>query len=165
MVLPFAALYFILYAKFAWYARTLSTQRFAVMWGGLYKKPHIYFFVLTFLLSSVGGILTFYLHVQFTSDSNIFPAFLFIILNVSCVICIYAIDSDNVKVVRICLWTNVVACIILFAYTIVAFHVDDNVVDNPTLLYITHICNAVAIFHVAFMDLIIWWHGWMENYE
>ena len=163
MVLPFAVLYFILCGKFIWRMYTMPTPRFAILWGGLYRKPHIYFWVLTFLLSSVGGILTFYLHVQFTTDANIYPVFLFGVLNASYIIFIYAVESDNVNLVRTCLWANVIVYIMLFVYSIVIFHVDNAAVDNPALLYVTHVLNAVAIFHVVVMDLIIWWNGWIEN--
>jgi len=164
IVLPLAALYFILYGKFIWRMHTMSTEQFNIIRGGLNRKPTVFLWALTFTLSSIGGILTFYLHVKFTTDSNIYPAFIFGALDISFILWIYAVESYNLKLVRACLWTNVFGYIMLFVYSIVTFHVDDVVVDNPALLYVTHIFNAVAIFHVVVMDLIIWWNGWVENF-
>jgi len=162
-VLPLAALYFIMYGKFALRLSGMPKDKFYVIWGGLRGKVILSAFVLTFILSGIGSILTFYLHVQFTTNDNIYPAFLFGGLNVSYILYVYAVESDNINFVRACLWTNVFGYIMLFVYSIVTFHVDDAVVDNPALLYVTHIFNAVAIFHVAVMDLVIWWNGWIEN--
>ena len=165
VVLPLAALYFISYAMFAWRMQTMSAQKFGILWGGLNQKPRIFLWCLTFVLSSLGGILTFYLYVQFTSDDTVLPVFLFGVLDISFVIFIYAVEGDHVKLVRGILGLNIVAYIILFVYSLVTFPVDNHVVDNPALLYVTHVCNAVAIFHVAVMDWIIWWGGWVEYYE
>ena len=117
------------------------------------------------MVSSIGTILTFYLFVQFTRDDTVLPVFLFGVMDISYVAFIYAVEGDNVKLVRVVLWTNVIAYMILFVYSLVTFPVDDHVVGNPALLYVTHVFTAVAIFHVGVMDLIIWWNGWVEYYE
>jgi hypothetical protein len=165
VVLPLAALYFISYAMFAWRMQTMSAQKFATLWGGLTQKPRIFLWCLTFVVSSIGGILTFYVYVQFTNDDTVFPVVLFGVLDISFIIFIYAVEGDRVNLVRGVLWLNVVAYIILFAYSLVIFPVDNHVVGNPALLYVTHVFNAVAIFHVSVMDLVIWWGGWVEHYE
>ena len=163
--LALGALYFISYALFACRVTRMSTQQFEVFKGGLNQRPRILLFFLTFVVSSIGTILTFYLYVQFTSDDIVLPLFLFGVLDISYVIYIYAVERDHVQLVRGVLWTNVIAYIILFAYSLVIFPVDDHIVGNPALLYVTHVFNAVAIFHVGVMDLNIWWNGWVEHYE
>lgn len=165
VVLPLVALYFILYAMFACRITRMSTQQFEVFRGGLNKTPRVLLFFLTFVVSSIGGILTFYLYVQFTSDDTVLPVFLFGVVNISYLIFVYAVEGDHVQLVRGVLWTNVVAYIILFVYSLIMFPVDDHVVGNPALLYVTHVFNAVTIFHVGVMDLFIWWNGWVEHYE
>lgn len=164
VVLPLAALYFISYAMFAWRIARWSEHEFEVFKGGLNQTPRILVFFLTFLVSSIGTILTFYLYVQFTSDDIVLPIFVFGVLDISYVIYIYAVEGHHVSLVKGVLWTNAIAYIILFAYSLVIFPVDNHAVDNPALLYVTHVFNAVAIFHVGFMDLIIWWNGWVDHY-
>ena len=165
VVLPLAALYFISYAMFACRITRMSKQQFEIFRGGLNQTPRIILFFLTFVVSCIGTVLTFYLYVQFTSDDTVLPVFLFGVLDISAVTYIYAVEGDHVKLVRGVLWTNVITYIILFAYSLFIFPVDNPAVDNPALLYVTHAFNAVAIFHVSVMDLIIWWGGWVEYYE
>lgn len=93
------------------------------------------------------------------------PVLLFAVLDISYVVFIYAVEGDHVNLVRGVLWTNVIGYIVLFVYSLVIFPVDNHVVDNNALLYVTHVFNAVTIFHVGVMDLIIWWNGWVEHYE
>lgn len=164
VILPLAALYFITYALFACRITRMSTQQFEVFRGGLNQTPRVLLFFLTFVVSSIGTILTFYLFVQFTSDDTVLPVFVFGVMDISYVAFIYAVEGDHVKLVRGVLWTNVIAYIVLFVYSLVIFPVDNHVVDNPALLYVTHVFTAVAIFHVGVMDLIIWWNGWYDHY-
>lgn len=165
VVLPLAALYFISYAMFACRIARMSRQQFEVFRGGLNQTPRVLLFFLTFLVSSIGTILTFYLYAQFTSDDTVLPVLLFAVLDISYVVFIYAVEGDHVNLVRGVLWTNVIGYIVLFVYSLVIFPVDNHVVDNNALLYVTHVFNAVTIFHVCVMDLIIWWNGWVEHYE
>lgn len=165
VVLPFAALLFVLAVMFTRRLHRMSTSEFADIWGGLYRKPHIYVWCLTYVLSGLGGILTFYLHVEFTTADNVLPMFIFVCVNISYITWIYAVERRNRDVVAVCLFMNVLCYFMLFLYTLLLFPIHHAIVANETLLYITHFCNAVTIFHVLVMDLYYWNTGWVRNYE
>lgn len=165
VVLPLAFLLFIFAVAFTCRLRTKSTAEFAVIWGGLYGKPQIYVWCVTYVLSSLGGILTFYLHVEFASDADVFPVYLFGTANISYVVYICVVESRNIAAVLTCLIVNCVVYLMLFVYTVAVFHSvplpeDDNRVSWMSLLIVTHFCNAVAVFHVVVMDLWIWFGEW-----
>ena len=167
VVLPLAALLFIFTVMFAYHLHKMSTTEFAVIWGGLYWKPQIYVWCVTYLLSSLGGLLTFYLCVVFTGDDNVYPVFIFAALDVSFIVYLYVVGDGYSKVtlVRSCLWFNVILYVMLFVYMVAAFPLDRTDVSNATLIGVMHFCNAVAVFHALVMDAYLWFEGWVSQVE
>jgi hypothetical protein len=168
VVLPLAFLLFIFAVAFTCRLRTTSTAEFAVIWGGLYGKPQIYVWCVTYVLSSLGGVLTFYLYVACANETDVFPVWLFSTVNVSYIVYSCFVESRNVAVVLTCLIVNCVVYLMLFVYTVAAFlsiplPEDDNRVSWISLLIVTDFCNAVAVFHVGVMDLWIWFVEWEKK--
>ena len=115
---------------------------------------------MTYLVSSLGGLLSFYLHVVYTDDTNVFPVFLFGCVNISYIVFFWAVYSEIVAVVRACLWFCLLLYVMLCVYTYMLFTVDAAHVSNAALVGVTDFCNAVAIFHADFMDICLWFPGW-----
>ena len=163
VVLPLAAVTFICAVRWirSVYLRTPSQRE--VVWGGFQTNELAAAWSLTYVVSSVGGLLTFYLHVVFKGDTDMLPVFIFGTLNISYILYLYVVDKiehSRVYVVQVCLIVNVVLYTMLFAYTFMTFPLDDKDVSNATLIGVTHFCNAVAIFHAWVMDAYLWFNGW-----
>jgi hypothetical protein len=86
------------------------------------------------------------------------------VMNASYLIFNYGLLLELKNVVVMCLWTNIYVFIVLFIYTMLVFKMESDS-SNFGLLVGTHICNAVAIFHVTIIDIVIWYDGWVENIE
>jgi len=162
-VLVLGGILFIMDVMFARRLYKMPLSEFVVIWGGLYAKPQIYIWCTSGLVSSIGGILTFYLDVAFTDNNNVLPLFVFAAVNISYIRYIYVVEDKNKYGVLLCLRANVVLYIILFIHTIVTFPINTTLVSDISIVYITHFCNAVTIFHVVVMDWIIWWNGWEKQ--
>lgn len=164
VVLPLAALLF--FQAVMWILSNRDEERRKISWGGFHSKERATAWCLTYMLSSLGGLLTFYLFVVYTND-NAIPVLIFAALNVSFIVYLYVVDEgyDKKDLVRSCLMLNVILYILLFAYTVVAFPLDHKDVSNAPLLVVTHFCNAVAIFHALFMDAYVWFEGWADKVD
>jgi hypothetical protein len=115
------------------------------------------------VLSSLGGLLTFYLHVVFKGDTDLLPVFLFGAVNITYISFLLVVDKEGysrVYFVQVCLIVNAVLYLMIFANTFMTFPLDNKEVSNTTLLGVTHFCNAVAILHTWFMDGFLWVRGW-----
>lgn len=165
VVLPLAAVLFIFAARWVYSVYKRSPRDREDAWGGFNTDKLKAAWCLTYVVSSVGGLLTFYLHVVFTGDSDFFPVFLFAALNVSFIIFFVFIDADGyskVTIVQVSLIVNVVLYAMIFGITFMTFPLDDKDVSNPTLVGVTHCFNAVAIFHAWVMDAYLWFNGWEQ---
>jgi hypothetical protein len=166
-VLPLAAVLFVKAVLWIYSVYGRSPVQRNVIWGGLDTKERAAAWCLTYVLSSLGGLLTFYLCVVFTGDDDVLPVFLFGTLDISYIVYLYIVDDGLLRasLVRLCVWFNFILYVILFAYTLIKFPVDRADVSNATLIGVTHFCNAVAIFHALVMDAILWFEGWMTKLE
>ena len=130
-----------------------------VVFGGLGRSGLIFqIWCLSFALSSVGICCSFYLHVFFSYGPIVI--LIFACFNVTLVIYNIALLERNTTVVFLCLSVVLGCYILLFAYTLYLYPVDDTLINNAALLYVTHICNGICVLHAFFLDLIIWQRGW-----
>jgi len=134
-----------------------------VVWGGLNDTKSFYTFIVTFCLSSFGCVSSFVLFVT-AETTDVFIIFVFMVMNASYLIFNYGLLLELKNMVVMCLWTNIYVFIVLFIYTILVFKMESDS-SNLGLLVGTHICNAVAIFHVTIIDIVIWYDGWVANIE
>lgn len=163
VVLPLAALLFIVAVRWIHSVYYRSPRERDIVWGGFNTNRLVAAWCLTYVLSSIGGLLTFYLHVVFKGDADLFPVFLFGAVNITYIVFLLVVDNDGysrVHVVQVCLIVNAVLYLMIFMYTYMTFGLDDKDVSNATLLGVTHFCNAVAIFHAWVMDGFLWFGGW-----
>ena len=167
VVLPLAAVLF--FQSVLWIVdvyRRAPHQR-KITWGGFSTNELAAAWCLTYVLSSLGGLLTFYLCVVFTGDDNVYPVFIFAALDASFIVYLHVVDDgySRVTLVRSCVWFHVILYVMLFVYMVVAFPLDRQDVSNATLIGVTHFCNAVAIFHALVMDAYLWFEGWVNQVE
>lgn len=160
IVLPLAAVLLVCTVRWTYNVYRMSPPQREVVWGGFNTNQRIGAFCLTYLVSSLGGLLSFYLHVVYTDDTNVFPVFLFGCVNISYIVFFWAVDSERVAVVRACLWCCLLMYVMLCVYTYLMFTANGAHVSNAALVGVTDFCNAVAIFHAGFMDICLWFVGW-----
>jgi hypothetical protein len=159
LVLPVAFALLVYDAWLAYRLYRMSAEENRVAWGGL-KGKVFYASVLTYLLSGFGCTSSFVLFAsRDTADGS--STFLFLVLNASCLAFNYAVLRDMQNAVLVCLWTNVCVLTALFVYTSVAFDAGSDA-SNAGLLFATHVCNFVGIFHAYVMDLMVWYDGWIR---
>ncbi len=163
VVLPLAALLFIVAVRWIHSVYYRSQRERDIVWGGFKTDRLVAAWCLTYVLSSLGGLLTFYLHVVFKGDADLLPVFLFGAVNITYIVFLLVVDKDGysrVHVVKVCLIVNAVLYLMIFVYTYMTFGLDDKDVSNATILGFTHFCNAVAVFHACVMDGFLWFGGW-----
>ena len=168
VTLPLAAGFALLAARWMLSVHRRTPIEQQVVRGGLTTDKHVAVWCCTFLLSSVGGVLSFALLVAHTGNADVFGVFIFACVNIAyiCLLCI--VDRDmhwRVYLVHQCLWVVVVLYALLFVYVLATFALDDARVSNSTLLGATHFCNAVAIVHALVMDAYVWFEGWEKNMD
>jgi len=143
------------------FVRRMSEEESAVAWGGL-RGPFFYAGVLTYLVSGFGCTSSFVLYVS-QEDTDAFPVFLFLTMNVSCLVFNYALVRGLKNVVLVCLWTNIFCSTALFVNTADVFDASSvTPAWSERLLVATHVCNLVGVLHVYVMDLLIWHSGWTD---
>lgn len=166
VVLPLAAVLFIVAVRWVLSVYYRSPREREIVWGGFKTDGLVAAWCLTYVLSSVGGLLTFYLHVVFKGDADLFPVFLFGAVNITYIVFLLVVDADShskVLVVQVCLIVNFVLYVMIFVNAWLTFPLDDKDVSNAALLGVTHVCNAVAIFHALVIDYWYWFHqGWED---
>jgi hypothetical protein len=146
----------------AWVAQRMyrmSAVERRVVWGGLYTAKTFYAWCCTFVLSSFGCTSSFVLFVTL-EPPDVFSVFLFVCLNVCYVALNFGILRERKQIVVQCLDINCAILLALFLYTLLVFRVNAGA-SNAALLVGTHVCNAVALFHVLVMERVIWYRGWV----
>ena len=161
LVCPLFILFSIYHVKIVRHIKKKSESERIIVWGGLQEKTPFRVWVVTYILSSIGCISTFVLFVSLNTPDG-FSIFLFVSLNVSYIAINYGIIQEKTRLVLFCLWSSMFVYIALFVYTVVAIKTEEDAY-NDALLVVVHLCNAVAVIHVAVMDLIIWYRGWAEQ--
>jgi hypothetical protein len=167
VVLPLAGILFIVAVRWIHSVYYRSARERDIVWGGFKSDGLVAAWCVTYVLSSLGGLLTFYVHVVFKGD-DLFPAFLFAGVNITYIVFLLVVDKhgySRVYVVQVCLIVNTVLYLMIFLYTWLKFPLDDKDVSNATLLGVTHFCNAVAIFHAMAMDGFLWFGEWRRLVE
>ena len=115
----------------------------------------------TFLISSVGSVTSFFLFMMHEPEEYA-SLCIFCVWSVSSVVCNWALLGTRRHIVLACLLTNVVCGIALFVYTGVVFDLLHTSAQQVVVL-ISHCCNAVGVFHVTIVDLVIWYDGWASH--
>lgn len=157
--IPVVILVFLAEAWLAQRMYRMSAVERRVVWGGLYTPKSFYTWCCTFVLSSFGFTSSFVLFVTL-EPPDVFSIFIFVCLNVCYVALNFGILCERKQVVVQCLDISVAIVLALFVYTLLVFRVDSGA-SNAALLVGTHVCNAVALFHVLVMDRVIWYGGWV----
>jgi hypothetical protein len=159
LVLPLGFVLLVYDAWLVYQISRMSEEANRVAWGGL-RGRLFYVWVLTFVLSSFGCTSSFVLYAS-GAQSDGSATFLFLALNASYIAFNYALLRGMQNTVLACLWTNVVLLTALFVYTAVAFDARSDA-STAGLLFATHVCNFVAVFHVYVMDIMVWYDGWIH---
>lgn len=128
------------------------------LWGSLYHPRLFALSSCTFVISFFGCCASFFLFTM-TDQPEYASLCVFAVWNVSTIVFDWAVLHERKHVVLACLLTNAVCGISLFVYTGVVFDLFQTTAQKPFVLA-THCCNAVTVFHVAIVDLVIWYDGW-----
>jgi hypothetical protein len=102
----------------------------------------------TFVISSIGIISSFLLHLLYSQDWII--VCIFASMNVAHIVFDAALINNSTYSVFASLIILLLSYTTLFVYTIITF---------PTLVLV-HMCNSVGIFHGLVLDCIVWQRGW-----
>jgi hypothetical protein len=140
----------------------MSDPEKRVVWGGLFQKHMFYFSIVTYLLSSFGVTASFFM--TLVSDEENFAVYAIIIVwNVSNTIFDYGLLHNKRQVVLACLVVNLAAAIALFVDFAVVLDIATQQSFSVVFMVCTHICNAVSVFHVTIIDLVIWYASWWKE--
>lgn len=115
----------------------------------------------TYVVSSVGCCISFFLFLL-QANPEFAAMFIFLVWNFSCCVFDWALLHARQPVVLACVVANTVCGIALFIYTGVAFDLLAPVAQKPVVL-VAHCCNAVSVFHVTIIDLVIWYDSWATS--
>lgn len=110
------------------------------------------------LVSSVGVVLSIYLHVMFTP--GVIVIVVFASFNVSVISRTAAFLKTNRPQVFMSTLFMFLGYTSLMLYTLYIHPVGDTVVNNNTLLWVTHLCNLGCVMHCLIFDIWIWQYGW-----
>ena len=162
MVLPVALTLSVYEGWFGFRLYHMSEDESRVAWGGL-RGTVFYAWVLTFLLSSFGCTSSFVMFALLDTPEGT-STFLYVVMHLTYIVCVYAILHGKKHVVLACLCTNVFVYVVLFVYTVVVFDAAPHTWTLGFLVW-THFCNFTAILHVYVMDLMYWYPGWTDARE
>lgn len=159
LVLPLCFALLVYDARVAYVLWHMSEEERKVAWGDL-RGALFRVAAVTYLLSSFGCASSFVLYASQENADSV-AMFVFMVLNVSCLVFNYALLREMRTVVLVCVWTNIFVYAVLFVQTAVVFPADSGAA-SAGLLLATHACNVVGIFHGYVIDLLIWYSSWVD---
>jgi hypothetical protein len=146
------------YALGTWLCADTHTRK--GMRGGLDPMGiclRMYYWI-SMLVSTAGPCLSFYIHVTYTS--GVLIIIIFMCLLASLIVFNLAFLKKNLPRVFGSLCCVFLGYTSLMLYTLYRFPVGATTVNNPTLLWATHICNLACVLHSLIFDMWIWQYGW-----
>jgi hypothetical protein len=114
----------------------------------------------TFALSSMGLVCSFYLYCN--SDDITIPTIIFVILHILLMLFNYTVIRYFRAWVACCIASLALVYILLFAYTLHTYPLNEPSVHPSGLLVATHIGNAACVFHSTVLDICVWHGGWLN---
>jgi hypothetical protein len=109
---------------------------------------------MTFVISSTGIIMSFFLHLL--NSQGWVVVYIFACMNIAHIVFDIALMYRFVNLVFWSLLAMLISYIALLVHTYDVFGI------SP-ILVVVHICNNVAVVHGLVLDLLVWQSGWHER--
>jgi hypothetical protein len=157
-VVPSVIAVTVAYIFTAYFVSIKSEQEKGQLWGALNKPVLFALTATTYTLSTVGCCISGFSFMLLEHPEYV-SLCIFLSWNVSCVVFCWGMLHARRRVVLACLVTNTVCGIALFVYTGIVFDILQTVAQKPAVL-VAHCFNAVGVFHVTIIDLVLWYDSW-----
>lgn len=145
----------------AYFVSTKPPAEKCKLLGSLQRQSLLALATFTFAVSSVGCCISFFLFLLLETPEYA-AMVMFVVWNISTVVCDWALLHARRHVVLACLATNFVCGLALFVYTGIAFDLFA-LTEKNALVLAAHCCNAVGVFHVTIIDIVIWYDSWAAS--
>jgi len=129
-----------------------------VAWGPLFARGPFSCFVVSYVVSATGCCISFFLFLQLPQPEYL-SLLIFFFWNLSVAVFDYALLHSQVAMAGVCVVSNCICSIMLFAYTGVVFGFTASEALPPAVV-VAHLGNAIGVVHVTVLDLYVWYDAW-----